>query len=429
MRGLPFSRVSKDEEPSLFILMAWMLLLLAGAFAPVMFVDGVTYATIARNLAEGQGTWFALHYTETLAPSFFGHPPLWIWIESIFFSVLGDQVWVEKGVSLLFFSLYLLALWRAVGSRSLWLAILPLSVGLFWWIPGQNLMEIPLAAGLLWLTHRAEQMERNPNLAWLCVQGLGFTALLLIKGPVAGGLLPGMMAFALAKKQPWFSVIRSIFFLVGIPVLVISGLCWLYPPAWHYAQQYVNQQLYGSALVEKTAPHRWYILERLFLEWLPLLVFLCLLAWKVPASVWRSVPWKKIWPWWWIGLASILPFLLIEKQSHFYLFPGLGLMLPGCIRLLNHLKPVSIPVFRPWMAMVGLVAGLVVGFVFSRPPKEKWALHDQVQTFNANYSEGTPAFTCHAAWTNWYLHAYLARHGRHSLYARDQPCAPLITAE
>ena len=41
-----------------------------------MFVDGVTYASIARNLAEGRGTFWTPSYTATIYPQFHDHPPL-----------------------------------------------------------------------------------------------------------------------------------------------------------------------------------------------------------------------------------------------------------------------------------------------------------------------------------------------------------------
>ncbi len=427
MWGSVFFRAPKDQVPVSFIFSAWLVLLVAGFFTSTMFVDGITYATLARNLAEGTGTWFSLHYTDTLAPVFYGHPPLWMWIESFFFRIFGDQVWVERFVSLLFFALFLFLLWKVVKTPSFWLALLPLTLGLCWWIPGQNLLEIPLAGGLLWLAYRAEQSEDHPRLVWYLIQGLIFTVVLMIKGPVAGGILPGVVAFHWAGKKSWRTIGWHVFFLLFVPALVFGLMVWFHAPAKLYAQQYVIQQFLGSALTEKTAPYRWYVLERLFLEWLPFWGLLGWAAWKSQREVWRTLPWAKIWPWWITGLASILPFLLIEKQSHFYLFPGVCLLLPGCIRLLQHVKPVTLAAFRPWMVGVWLVSTVVLGFIFSTPTTDKRKIHEAVAHFAARHPKGTAAFTCHAQWTNWYLHAYLARHGKMSLYARNQDCEPILT--
>ena len=61
-----------------------------------MFVDGVTYASIARNLAEGRGTFWTPFYTDTLYPQFHQHPALGLWLQSLWFRALGDHLIVER---------------------------------------------------------------------------------------------------------------------------------------------------------------------------------------------------------------------------------------------------------------------------------------------------------------------------------------------
>ncbi len=73
-----------------------ILLYVPYLLAPGMHPDGVTYATISRNLAEGRGTFWEPFFTETFFPAFYEHPPLVFGIESLFFRVLGDHLFVEK---------------------------------------------------------------------------------------------------------------------------------------------------------------------------------------------------------------------------------------------------------------------------------------------------------------------------------------------
>ncbi len=61
-----------------------------------MFVDGVTYASIARNLAAGQGSFWSPAYTAAVYPQFHEHPPLGFWLQSLWFRVLGDHLFVER---------------------------------------------------------------------------------------------------------------------------------------------------------------------------------------------------------------------------------------------------------------------------------------------------------------------------------------------
>src|SRR5213594_2445917 len=61
-----------------------------------MFVDGVTYASIARNLAIGRGRFWSPSYTATIYPQFHEHPPLGFWLQSVWFRALGDHPYVER---------------------------------------------------------------------------------------------------------------------------------------------------------------------------------------------------------------------------------------------------------------------------------------------------------------------------------------------
>ena len=65
-----------------------------------MFVDGVVYATMSRNLAVGLGTCWEPHYTEFCQPKFHDSLPLALIVQSIFFRVLGEHYLVEKAYSL-----------------------------------------------------------------------------------------------------------------------------------------------------------------------------------------------------------------------------------------------------------------------------------------------------------------------------------------
>ena len=65
-----------------------------------MFGDGLLYATLANNLAHGIGTFWSPQVFSG-APGFHGHPPLVFGIQSVFFRVLGDGMWVERLYSFL----------------------------------------------------------------------------------------------------------------------------------------------------------------------------------------------------------------------------------------------------------------------------------------------------------------------------------------
>ena len=86
-----------------------------------MFVDGVTYASIARNLSEGRGSFWSPSYTATIYPQFHEHPPFGFWLQSLWFRVLGDHLFVERAYALaaaLGTALLMALIWRRLNGKS-----------------------------------------------------------------------------------------------------------------------------------------------------------------------------------------------------------------------------------------------------------------------------------------------------------------------
>jgi 4-amino-4-deoxy-L-arabinose transferase-like glycosyltransferase len=101
----------------IFLFSLGLLLFIPNLLQKGMFVDGLWYATISKNLAEGFGSFWSPAFTHTMAPVFIDHPPLVFGIQSLFFKVLGDALYVEKIYALFIISLTLvliIILWRII---------------------------------------------------------------------------------------------------------------------------------------------------------------------------------------------------------------------------------------------------------------------------------------------------------------------------
>ena len=65
-----------------------------------MFLDGQQYACVAKNLAHGLGTFWQPFVSATWmksgSNSFLEHPPLVYGIQSLFFMLFGDSMYVER---------------------------------------------------------------------------------------------------------------------------------------------------------------------------------------------------------------------------------------------------------------------------------------------------------------------------------------------
>ena len=99
----------------------FLLILSPQLFSEGMFMDGIYYATIARNMAEGIGTFWDPTFTQTLGEHFYDHPPLAFGLQSLFFSAFGDYFWVERLYSLLcylFTAILMLYTWKLIAEKS-----------------------------------------------------------------------------------------------------------------------------------------------------------------------------------------------------------------------------------------------------------------------------------------------------------------------
>ena len=86
----PNAVITLHPRPLVVVALLAAFLLLPSMATIGMFMDGTIYAAISRNLAEGVGTMWALHFSAGLFPVFREHPPLVFWLQSFFFRLLGD---------------------------------------------------------------------------------------------------------------------------------------------------------------------------------------------------------------------------------------------------------------------------------------------------------------------------------------------------
>jgi 4-amino-4-deoxy-L-arabinose transferase-like glycosyltransferase len=258
--------------------------LLPGLAQPGMFFDGVTYATISRNLAIGVGD--LAH--PSLVPGdagFYDSPPLGFLLESGFFRALGDHYWVEKLYSALtglITAVLIVAIWRRLvgdhdGLRRLsWLPVALWTAVPGWgWMYSNNMLENTLglfAALAVYAVLRALEtsnvrettlarrvsegewsVTRIPSLGrrarffgWLFVSAAAIAAAVLSKGPV--GLYPlatPLVAYVTLRRQ---TLVRAVAESVAL-VALFFGIIWLVcllPGAGAYYDKYLHGQVLAA---------------------------------------------------------------------------------------------------------------------------------------------------------------------------------------
>ncbi len=91
-----FSRLSSKKILLLFVLALYCLLIGYKLMRLGNHGDGVEYASVARNLSDGVGTFWKPYLDDRIHPVFHEHPPLVFWTQSLFFRIFGDGPYFES---------------------------------------------------------------------------------------------------------------------------------------------------------------------------------------------------------------------------------------------------------------------------------------------------------------------------------------------
>ena len=142
-----------------------------------MFMDGLFYATISRNISVGDGSLWHLKFTNTLLKNFHEHPPLAMWLQSFYFDCFGTNMIVDKLYS---FSTYFFS---AVVIHKSWKFLFPKSelswiVLFFWlftpvvsWSVSNNMLENTLTIFILLAFYYSLKYILNDKLYYTFIAG------------------------------------------------------------------------------------------------------------------------------------------------------------------------------------------------------------------------------------------------------------------
>ncbi len=291
-----------------------------------MFLDGVIYSAVSRNLAVGFGTPWKPAYSLTLGREFYGHPPLGFWIQSVLYRLFGEGLWVDKlftfsvaALNLILFSVLYVRL-KGEDDPGLWAPLLVLfSFHSYRWVIRNNLLENTMSTFVL-LSLLLYVSTLRKGVLYSIPAGLSVLAAFLVKGPV--GLFPlvaplFLPAKASVRRRTLATVLGVVVFLTAFLFLLLNG------DVRHFFSEYVRHQI-GNSLTgkENPAPTRLYILYALLTELLFPLSFLLPLRLVVGGRVrWNGYVLGYLL----LALSGSLPIMVSMKQARFYLHPSLFL--------------------------------------------------------------------------------------------------------
>ncbi len=309
-----------------------------------MFVDGTIYATISRNLSQGIGSLWQPYFTATRYPSFHEHPPLFFWMEGIFFKLFGNALWIEKIFSfstILIQCLILRLTWKQITtSKNHWIpVVLWLAFPIIQWTATNNMLENVLMI-FCGLSAYFFLMAQNKYKVWLLIlSGILIALGFLVKGPVA--LFPIIFPFVHLFFQKRNFSFQNLFenLIPFISALVFIMLVYFSSEEVKFnLDNYFNRQVIRSLTSIKTVDSRFKIVFYLFSELIiPLaLILIILVIQKFTRSGFNHNK-AFIFTFLFTGLCAVLPMIVSLKQSRFYIIPSLSFFVIAFALIIDNL--------------------------------------------------------------------------------------------
>ncbi|MFP4664004.1 MAG: ArnT family glycosyltransferase [Bacteroidales bacterium] len=401
-----------------------------------MFMDGQQYACVAKNLAEGKGSFWFPHLSDTWwkagSPHFMEHPPLVYGMQSMFFKVFGNSLYTERIYSfftLLIALMLIIRIWKFCFSKksphhhAWWVAVL------FWiWIPltswsyQNNLMENSmLMFDLLAVFFLLKFLKGGKNYIMLALGSLAIFAAFLSKG--LPGLFPLLIiplhGIVFRDKSVGFYAIHSLLFLVLSSVWLLLIVQW--QDAGESLGFYLKERLLTRISDDPTVKSQYFIIKQLLINLIPVLftmILLLIVQKRLRISKLSRQQAKLSALFLLTGLSASLPLFLTPVQRGFYLMPSFPffaisaaiLVLP----VIHHYVHKSIVNKSKTILLIIGIVFIASAFIYSGSRIGKTGRHELVledaHAIGGIVPENTIITAPEQLYDNWALQVYLVRH-------------------
>lgn len=320
------------EDKFFYLIIAGLFLVLISPilFSEGMFMDGLIYAGLSKNLANGLGTFWKPHFSQTMFPAFYEHPPLAFGLQSLFFRIFGDSIFVERFYSLgtvLITAVIIIKIMELLSEKKhsfiIWLPLLFwISFPLLNWSVSNNMLENTMMIFSTLAVCLVLKHHFSKSIFYLILAGFSLFLAFLSKG--LPGLFPlsipfWMFVFRINAKFKSF-ITNSLVLLFTLVLLFLFTFL-IFPDSYLFFQNYWQKQIVGSIQSVETVSSRFFILFRLFNELIPSIVIGLLFFIAYPKIQMTSE--RKKWFMFFLGLAlsGVVPIMISLKQSGFYIVP------------------------------------------------------------------------------------------------------------
>jgi 4-amino-4-deoxy-L-arabinose transferase-like glycosyltransferase len=439
-------KINKKTLPFWILTIAFFILVIAPSLIQEgMFMDGLLYLGVSKNMAQGIGTFwepifsYSWHYSGS--DFFHEQPPLGFGLQAIFFKIFGFSIYVERLYSFLVacITAYLIfKIWNKVTQDKFknisWLPILLwITIPISFWSIHNNILENTLSVftlfSVLFLLNGLHA-KKNKNLLFI-VGGFFVFLATFTKG------VPGL--FPLAVIPLYYLIYRKSSFIKSIlwtmiPILTVTTayllMLTISEGAFNSFKFYLQERLIGRINSSPTVDNRYWILGKLFLELVPImlltLIFLAITKNKKNIS---HINFKHVLLFFSIGICASIPLTLTMIQRPFYFSPSLPffgiaaafIIAPLLSQFITKINTASIKfqIFKI-LSSIAIIASITVTIISIGKTKRDELIINDIKTLSTVIPYNSTVKTTPKVNQQWSNQVYAMRYHNLHLDARKE---------
>lgn len=413
-----------------------------------MFLDGTQYAIVSKNLSLGIGSFWKPFLSASWSKSgnnaFLEHPPLFFFLQSLFYKLFGTSVFVEKFYcfcNVLICSYLIYKIWRFMFRQ------IPELVT-YWWLA---ILLWFITPSVFW-SYRNNMIENTLSIFVLASVYFGLKAIQVSKHAIIFVLISGVSVFlgTLTKGLPalfplslfliyyfvfgTISLKKTLFYMALqalMPLLFYTILITLNSSASESLSFYVNQRLLSridsAPLVDNRFTILFWLLTDLFVNLGLSLLLMLLLKWRAFKAAFVSPVNKYLVLFALLTLAGVAPLCLTKVQRATYFVPALpfaGMAFAVLIAMviqpkLSQMKPRFLKRFQVFLVAFYL---LTFAFIFSLSNKisRDVSVLEDVHTIHSIVGSNKEIATPMEIYCRWDFQFYLLRYYDITLFPIDK---------
>ncbi|MBL7892608.1 MAG: glycosyltransferase family 39 protein [Bacteroidia bacterium] len=434
-----FKTIKRHIPFWLIVFSTIMLLIVAQLVQDGMFMDGMLYVSVSKNLANGIGTFWHPHFSKTAMTNFHEQPPLYFGLLAIFYKILGTSFYVERFfclITLCVTGYFIKKIWEILfisdlqNKQQSWLPVLLwITIPVCFWSYANHTEETVMSVftvSTVYFISKALILKQKISFN-LLLAGVFIFLSSLTKGPQ--GLFPiaaiGLFWIANIKDFSFKKCILYSILLTLPSLLIYSGLI-SNPVIYKSFEMYFAKRFVSTFNnIGATTDNHFEILFRLFSELIPALIITALLLFYGKVKNITNNPKLKVSLWFLlIGLSGSLPLMITLEQRGFYLtttFPffaiSFGTIITGTVSsLINKTntgsKQFTIFKYCCWILFIGSSTYAITQIGNFKRDRE---LLSDIYLINKIIPNGEIISCPTSMWNEWSVHTYFNRYNYISL--------------